>query len=143
MWLSLTGGSKIFRGWGRQPQREYANLLFGIIFLENCMKMKRIGPGVGAPALGPLDPPLVIVMHTDGICFTTWHLFTKESKSSPKDQIAAPSAPPRCCWVPCFTTPLRLNQDELVGATNRQVLSAGRLHYPTSCNTIREKFPLK
>ena len=60
MWLSLTGGSKIFRGGGATPKR-VTNLLFGIIFLEICMKMKRIGTGVGTPALGPLDPPLVIV----------------------------------------------------------------------------------
>ena len=39
---------------GRQPQREDTDLLFGIIFAENCMKMKTEG-GVHIPR--PHAPP--------------------------------------------------------------------------------------
>ena len=36
-----------------------ANLLFGQIFPENCMKMKEIGPRGGRVSLAPpLDPPM-------------------------------------------------------------------------------------
>ena len=35
-----------------------ANLLFCILFAENCMKMKEFGPQGGFPD-NPLDPPLI------------------------------------------------------------------------------------
>ena len=38
---------------GGAPTPEGVNLLFGIIFAENCMEMKRIGLGRAPP-----DPPL-------------------------------------------------------------------------------------
>ena len=44
--IGTTGTKFIYFG-----EHEYRDLLFGQIFLENCMKMKEIGPRGG-----PLDP---------------------------------------------------------------------------------------
>ena len=44
-----------FLRWGPTPRGGSANLLFGKIFLENCMKMKEIGPREG----GIPGPPWV------------------------------------------------------------------------------------
>ena len=46
-----SGGSRLFLG---------TNLLFGIIFAVNCMKIKEIGLKGGARPSRPLDPPLQI-----------------------------------------------------------------------------------
>ena len=54
-WAISSGGSSVFLG-ARTPE-EVASLLFGNIFVENCMKMKEIGPrgweGVGIPSISP------------------------------------------------------------------------------------------
>ena len=41
--IHISGGYSISQMEGRQPKRGDANLLFGIIFAENCTKMKKIG----------------------------------------------------------------------------------------------------
>ena len=140
---------------GRPPLRNGENLLLGIIISENCKKIYKIGlRGTHVPFynmcgyrrnLSPWVPS-----------FTKWHLFYKRIRIERKRSIccsppslhllpppALPPSPPPRCSAPCFTAPLRLNQDGSVGGTNRHVLSARRFHYPTSCNTIRKKFPLK
>ena len=52
---------------GTYPQGGGANLLFGKIFLENCMKMKEIGPRGGGGALPwhPLRPAngMILALH--------------------------------------------------------------------------------
>ena len=56
-----SGGSRIFPvrgGVGGNPRRD-CNLLFGIIFAENCMETKKKIGMRGALSLAPLDPPLV------------------------------------------------------------------------------------
>ena len=50
-----SGGSRISQG---APTLVGANLLFGIIFAENCMKMKKIGPRVDARPSCCLDPSM-------------------------------------------------------------------------------------
>ena len=52
-------GSRIHRGWGStNPGR--GNLLFGIIFAENCIKIKEIRPRGGSRRnLYYIDPPLL------------------------------------------------------------------------------------
>ena len=42
-----------FQRRGRQPPRWGANLLFGQIFPENCMKIKEFGPGGRVPGAPP------------------------------------------------------------------------------------------
>ena len=59
------------------------------------MKMKRIGLGWGTCLGLPRSAPgychaFTTCADTDGICFTTWHLFIKESELNQKDLIAAP-----------------------------------------------------
>ena len=44
-------GTRISRGWGG------ANLLFGIVLAENCVKMKKIGREGGGR--DTLDPPMI------------------------------------------------------------------------------------
>ena len=43
------------------PPEVGANLLFCKFFAENCMKMKRFGPG-GAHPWRPLDPPMMLLL---------------------------------------------------------------------------------
>ena len=56
---TVSGGSRIFRGGGRQLPRWITNLIFCNFFAENCMKMKEFGRRVGARVRDtPLDPPI-------------------------------------------------------------------------------------
>ena len=52
---SISGGSKISQG-------GCANLLFGKMFAENCMKIKEIEQRRPTSIEPPLDPPLIIVL---------------------------------------------------------------------------------
>ena len=49
---------------GVNPQAGDANLLFGQIFPENCIKIKEIGPR-GEPRVpgAPSDPPMICYFH--------------------------------------------------------------------------------
>ena len=47
-------------GRGANPKGGDANLLFGQIFPEKCMKMKAIGPTGGPRPWRPIDPPLIL-----------------------------------------------------------------------------------
>ena len=49
--------------WGANPREDYANLLFGKIFAENCMKMKEFGPRGG---LRPWLPTWI--RHCSNLC---------------------------------------------------------------------------
>ena len=40
--IHISGGSRISQMEGHLPKRGDANLLFGIIFAENCTKMKKL-----------------------------------------------------------------------------------------------------
>ena len=55
----------------RISQRGCANLLFGKYFAENCMKMKEIGPGVGAS----LAPPWIYQCHINKLNNTPFQKF--------------------------------------------------------------------
>ena len=54
----VSGGSKNFPGGAPTPKGR-VNLLFGIVFAENGMKMKRIGLN-GSSRPSPPDPPLLL-----------------------------------------------------------------------------------
>ena len=54
------GGSRISQR-GR-PTLGVDNLLFGIIFAENCVRLKKIEPRRGARPSPPIDPPLDMLM---------------------------------------------------------------------------------
>ena len=55
--IIISCGSRMSQTVGTNPQGGGANLLFGQIFLENCMKMKEVASGGRASLAPPLDPP--------------------------------------------------------------------------------------
>ena len=58
--IHISGGSRISQMEGRQPKRGDANLLFGIIFAENCLKIKTFGQKGGRLSRS-LDPPMYTI----------------------------------------------------------------------------------
>ena len=59
---STSGRPRIFQRGALKPQMGFANLLFGKMFAENCMKMKEFGPRCRrtSPVPHPPDPPLTV-----------------------------------------------------------------------------------
>ena len=69
----LSGGSRISQGEATTPGGGgETNPLFGIIFAENCMKIKKkLTKRRGAHPSHPLDPPLIATLQTVNILKNT------------------------------------------------------------------------
>ena len=48
------------------PWDRSENLMFDKIFVDNCVKMKEIGPSGGVPSTPSLDPPMYMFLFSSG-----------------------------------------------------------------------------